>query len=70
MKVRTVGDLVAALQQLDQSLPILAGTHYDNDVALTNEVDVAVNMVYQIEDEYHDWSPGGVPDEFQAVTIA
>lgn len=72
MQVRTVGDLVAALQQMPQDLPVLAGTHYDNDRALTNEVYVDLNRVFHLEAEFHDYEPGNspMPGSFQAVTIA
>lgn len=69
--INTVADLVAALQQLPQNLPVLAGTHYDNDVALRTKVDVRVSDVEHIEAEYFIWTdPSGNPSAFKAVTIS
>ena len=70
--IRTVADLIAALQKVPQDLPVLAGCHYDNDDALTNNVEVHVQPVFQTDGEYHmgddpNWpTPGG----FLAVTVS
>jgi hypothetical protein len=68
--IKTVGDLVAALQQLPQDLPVLAGCHYDNDNALTNDVHVNIAPVFQVDGEFHDFDDPHSPTGFKAVTIA
>jgi len=69
--LRTVADVVADLLKLPQNLPVLAGTHYDNDVALNGAVRVEVSDVDHIESDYYDWTdPSGNPTAFKAVTIA
>jgi hypothetical protein len=69
-QIRTVGDLVAALQQMPQDLPVLVGTHFDNDVALTNDVGVALGGVVHSEGEFHFWADPTDPTAFKAVTVA
>ena len=69
MRFRTVGDLIAELQQMDQTLPVLVGCHYDNDNGLKNQVSVRVATVGQVEDEYYDWADPTDPGTFQAVLV-
>lgn len=68
--IRTVGDLVVVLQQLPPNLPVLAGTHYDNDVALRGPVEVAVSDVSHIEADFFDWTDPTSNSAFKAVTVS
>lgn len=67
--VRTVADLVAALQRLPQNLPVLAGCHYDNDDGFTTNVSVNVQTVSHSEDRFYGWADPTDPGAFQAVTV-
>lgn len=76
----TVADVVAALLKMDQTLPVLVSTNFDNDTALSSFFDISVNHAYpegsgniwELMDDNdvngpdfkHDW-----PDAIKAVTI-
>lgn len=48
-QIKTVGDLVAALQKLPQNDPVLVGCHYDNDDGLKDGVEVHREYVDQCD---------------------
>lgn len=60
MKVKTVGDLVAALQQMPQDAPVIVGCHYDNDNGLKDNV--------QVYREYIDHADSYAGDNFYIQT--
>lgn len=69
MAIRTVADLVAALQQMPQDAPVLAGCHYDNDDGLNDGVSVDLTHVSHSEAQYYYWADPTDPGAFKAVTI-
>jgi hypothetical protein len=44
----TVGEIVEALLKLDQSLPLVVSTHYDNDVAHSSDVELTLELISPI----------------------
>ena len=68
----TVGEIVAALLELDQDLPLVVSTHYDNDMAYSSSVGLTEAMILPIGDK-NFWdsqdqtSPD--PDSIKAVVL-
>ena len=68
----TARELLLKLAQLPAhqlDLPLLVGTHYDNDTALTDEPELSIQTVQQIDGEFHYWGDPRDPGTFEAVTI-
>lgn len=47
----TVGEIVAALLKLDQSLPLVVSTHYDNDVGYSSGVQLSLGLISPVGEE-------------------
>lgn len=68
--IRTVADLVAALQKMPQDMPVLVGCHYDNDDGLSDQVSVDMQHVRHSEADYWVWGDPGDPDVIPVVTVS
>ena len=68
----TVGEIVEALQKLDQELPLVVSTHYDNDDALSSVVSLQIELINPTGDgDFWDMIDASVgnPDEITAVCL-
>ena len=67
---RTVGDLIAELQQYNPALPVLVTCHFDNDDGLRHDPGVQVCSVSHSEAEFYLWTNRSDPNSFKAVVVA
>jgi hypothetical protein len=67
-----VGDIVEALLKLDQSLPLVVSTHYDNDIGHSSNVCLSDELIYPVG-EKDFWSLQDIssptPGSIRAVAL-
>lgn len=67
----TVGEIVAALTKLDQNLPFVVSTHYDNDTSHSADISLSVVPIYHVEGSIWDMDDASspLPDSIMAAVL-